>query len=470
MAASLTISDTTAPNVSIEGRGATVTHSIDDTAVLRFEDDLTDRLQRPAGQGMTLVSTGAHATNNEGALKLRGVDFGLFWGLALESAGVGATIQYGNASLGPYSGSPSDVIGWEDQPERLGHGNVLAFSKSVTDRMGIETFAQLSAVILGNYVTSDGAAGSSHAFRLTGYPGMRQEHGKYVANFSENMLNGYSLQSSCRYNSINAATIRNVTSSGVELVNVTYDDIGIECNYIQAIVENSAGWGLLAFRADRLRTDVIVDGALTGMSFSASASYKGANAWNINDAIISKVTGNAAFIGTDYSHHRITASECSTTTTAVRVTGSYNVIDLIVDAMATAATYQLTLEGNGNIVRFIGEASADTNIVVSGDDNDITAICASVSFGSAASGNRLRGKVTTLSGSGLAANDTSGVAGTQAATAANILSIAHVVNTVGKVAGRQVWDTTNNRIMVASGALAASPWYIADGSASVTPV
>jgi hypothetical protein len=56
---------------------------------------------------------------------------------------------------------------------------------------------------------------------------------------------------------------------------------------------------------------------------------------------------------------------------------------------------------------------------------------------------------------------------TRAATA--IADITNAVNTTSKVAGKIVYDTTNNRIMVASGALAASPWYIADGSASVAP-
>lgn len=54
-------------------------------------------------------------------------------------------------------------------------------------------------------------------------------------------------------------------------------------------------------------------------------------------------------------------------------------------------------------------------------------------------------------------------------TAANIAAIGNAVNTTGKVAGLVVRDSTNNRLMVASGATAASPWYIVDGSAFVTP-
>lgn len=54
-------------------------------------------------------------------------------------------------------------------------------------------------------------------------------------------------------------------------------------------------------------------------------------------------------------------------------------------------------------------------------------------------------------------------------TAANIAAIAHAVNTSGKRAGLMVWDSTNNRAMVASGSTAAAAWYVCDGSASVTP-
>ena len=58
----------------------------------------------------------------------------------------------------------------------------------------------------------------------------------------------------------------------------------------------------------------------------------------------------------------------------------------------------------------------------------------------------------------------------QTATAAAIADITNAINTADKVAGKVVYDTTNNRIMIASGAVNNSPWYVADGSAFVTPV
>ena len=54
-------------------------------------------------------------------------------------------------------------------------------------------------------------------------------------------------------------------------------------------------------------------------------------------------------------------------------------------------------------------------------------------------------------------------------TAANIADVAASVNTSDKYAGQYVWDTTNNRLMRSSGDAAADPWWIVDGSASVTP-
>lgn len=57
-----------------------------------------------------------------------------------------------------------------------------------------------------------------------------------------------------------------------------------------------------------------------------------------------------------------------------------------------------------------------------------------------------------------------------AATAADIASAASAVNTSMKWEGMLVWDTTNNRMLRASGRGTTSAWYIVDGSGSVTPV
>lgn len=54
-------------------------------------------------------------------------------------------------------------------------------------------------------------------------------------------------------------------------------------------------------------------------------------------------------------------------------------------------------------------------------------------------------------------------------TATQIADITHAVNTTGKKAGRVVFDTTNTRVMVATGVLVASTWVAADASVTVTP-
>lgn len=55
-------------------------------------------------------------------------------------------------------------------------------------------------------------------------------------------------------------------------------------------------------------------------------------------------------------------------------------------------------------------------------------------------------------------------------SAADILDKTSAVNTSGKYAGLFVWDTTNNRLMRASGAADVDVWWVVDGSTSVTPV
>jgi hypothetical protein len=78
--------------------------------------------------------------------------------------------------------------------------------------------------------------------------------------------------------------------------------------------------------------------------------------------------------------------------------------------------------------------------------------------------------ITVTNGDGVAGNPT--VASTDIltnATAAEIAAIGNAINTAGKAAGRMVWDTTNSKIKVATGALAASTWVDANGTNAVTP-
>lgn len=64
---------------------------------------------------------------------------------------------------------------------------------------------------------------------------------------------------------------------------------------------------------------------------------------------------------------------------------------------------------------------------------------------------------------------TTGYIQLRTATAVEIGAIGNAVNTVGKAAGTIVFDTTNSRLMIATGANANSTWVRADGSNAVTP-
>jgi len=56
------------------------------------------------------------------------------------------------------------------------------------------------------------------------------------------------------------------------------------------------------------------------------------------------------------------------------------------------------------------------------------------------------------------------------ATAAQLASAAHSINTSGKFTGRLVWDSTNNRLARAAGTGTTSAWQYVDASGSITPV
>jgi hypothetical protein len=87
-------------------------------------------------------------------------------------------------------------------------------------------------------------------------------------------------------------------------------------------------------------------------------------------------------------------------------------------------------------------------------------------FEGAITGNVIGNVTGTLTGNVVA---TAGYIQLRTATAANIAAIANAVNTTGKAAGTIVFDTTNSKLKIATGALAASTWVDADGSNAVTP-
>lgn len=55
------------------------------------------------------------------------------------------------------------------------------------------------------------------------------------------------------------------------------------------------------------------------------------------------------------------------------------------------------------------------------------------------------------------------------ATAAQLGNSSSAINTTGKAVGVKVWDSTNNRVMIAQGALPGEIWSAADGSGDIDP-
>lgn len=81
----------------------------------------------------------------------------------------------------------------------------------------------------------------------------------------------------------------------------------------------------------------------------------------------------------------------------------------------------------------------------------------------------------TLSGATLGGTLTGNVDATagyiqlRTATAAEIAAKANAVNTSGKAAGTIVFDTTNSKLKIATGATDVSTWVDANGTNAVTP-
>ena len=121
----------------------------------------------------------------------------------------------------------------------------------------------------------------------------------------------------------------------------------------------------------------------------------------------------------------------------------------------------------------------EVGVDVQAFDADLSALAGLASNGVIARTGAGTASVRTITaGAGISIANGDGVAGNptitstdvlQNLTATDIAAIANAINTTGKAAGKMVWDTTNTKIKVATGALAASTWVDADGTNAVTP-
>ena len=139
--------------------------------------------------------------------------------------------------------------------------------------------------------------------------------------------------------------------------------------------------------------------------------------------------------------------------------------NVFIAATANAAQQAMDVEVGVDVQAFDADLSALAGLASNGMIARTGAGTAAVRTITAGAG------ISVVNGGGVTGNPT--IASTDIltnATAAEIAAIGNVVNTTGKAAGRMVWDTTNSKIKVATGALAASTWVDANGTNAVTPV
>jgi hypothetical protein len=154
------------------------------------------------------------------------------------------------------------------------------------------------------------------------------------------------------------------------------------------------------------------------------------------------------------------------------------------DAATARTTLGATTVG-GNVFTAATAAAAqqamdtEVGVDVQAFDADLSALAGLASNGMIArTGAGTASARTITAGAGISIANGDGVAGNPTITSTDVLqgliatdiaAIANAINTTGKAAGKMIWDTTNSKIKVATGALAASTWVDADGTNAVTP-
>jgi len=138
--------------------------------------------------------------------------------------------------------------------------------------------------------------------------------------------------------------------------------------------------------------------------------------------------------------------------------------NVFIAATAAAAQQAMDTEVGVDVQAFDADLSALAGLAANGMISRTGAGTASVRTITAGAG------ISIANGDGVAGNPT--ITSTdvlQGLIATDIAAIANAINTTGKAAGKMIWDTTNSKIKVATGALAASTWVDADGTNAVTP-
>lgn len=139
--------------------------------------------------------------------------------------------------------------------------------------------------------------------------------------------------------------------------------------------------------------------------------------------------------------------------------------NVFIAATANAAQQAMDVEVGVDVQAWDADLDAVAGLAVNG-------MIARTGAGTAAARTITAGQgISVADGDGVAANPTiSATMILENVAAADIAAIANAINTVGKAAGRMIWDITNTKIKVATGSAAADTWVDADGTNPVTPV
>jgi nitrous oxidase accessory protein NosD len=263
---------------------------------------------------------------------------------------------------------------------------------------------------------------------------------------------------------ISGNSIQGTTLYGV-FVNDQWDDVSITGNRIDITEDASGQFGIyLDGSSDHIDRVSISGNVLNGNDVGEKAIY-------LRDVRYASVSGNAM---PEWTEHGVLLHSDDGTCEEIAVVGN------TINGLTSTAIGKTGTLGAGVMTAFnppyrksgttqVNDINLETGVIEAwgsgSPEGAVTAAVGSLYHDTAGSNGKTTHEKT--SGTGNTGWRPLGVA-TQ--TAAVIADVASTINTSNKVIGRLCWDGTNTRLMVASGMAADDPWYVADGSSSVTPV
>jgi hypothetical protein len=409
---------------------------------------------------------------------------------ALQNIILGGNFQGCTYGIYVGAGSISNIIGVGFQndltntPQVLGSGSDIYFANSVNDTCVIDGCRSESMVFLGatNFYTA-------HLTACTIVPNRVAEWSANSAKILNNFVNGGGAAYRCTTAGTTGGTVPTWGGTTVTDGTVTWT----RYNYL--IINSAEG--------------IVEDCILPyGQVFAAKAttsyfrnSFTRSDYLSPNDTPYSTdANGGAVLIGNTV---RSPTYKGGTIVPQAQVPAafeeSWQPLYIALDAGRAAIMFRAYLGGAVGFIRgrvspnYGGDTPAQNSVAIEGSLSPLMVsgtnqagrdlyLAAGPGTGSGAGGD-IRFRVAPAGSSGTGINDWqdgaelnvdktfSAVNGLvmRTATAASIASASNAVNGTGKKVGLAVWDTTNNRLMIASGSTTTSAWYVADGSTSVVP-